>query len=75
VLGCHMLARRIEADNGIGVGGRTGSHLDESSGTCLNGAERVSRQGDMVQCGVALSILLVVDNYSYRVGSEEIFEG
>jgi hypothetical protein len=70
-----MLARRIEADNGIGVGGRTGSNSDESLGTSLNGAKRVSRQGNMVQDGIALSILLVVNNYSYRVGSEEIVEG
>ena len=70
--GSNMFARRVETDDGIGVRGIASSHLNKSTSARLDGTERVSRQGIMVQGRIALAVLLVVQSYSYRIRLEEV---
>lgn len=72
--GSNMLPRRVETEDGIGIRGIAGSHLYKSTSTSLDRTERVSRYGIMVQGGIALPILLVVQCDSYRIRLEEVGE-
>jgi hypothetical protein len=70
--GSDMFARRVETEDGIGIRGIGGSHLDKSTSARLDRTERVRRYGIMVQGRIALAILLVVQCYSYRIRLAEV---
>jgi hypothetical protein len=61
VLGGDVLVGCVQADDGIRVGRIARACLDKTTSTSFDRTQRVSRQGVVVQSGVTLTILLVVE--------------
>ena len=68
----NMLVRGVETQDGVGVVRVAETHLHETPSRCFARANRVVRQGIVVQGSIALAVFLVVEGDRDRVSCEQV---